>query len=51
MSLGIVVVGGLAFSLILTLFVIPPMYLMIGKNRKALPPVVLQAPTAPEGRP
>jgi hydrophobe/amphiphile efflux-1 (HAE1) family protein len=37
MPLGIVVAGGLLFALILTLFVIPVMYLMIGKNRKPLP--------------
>jgi hydrophobe/amphiphile efflux-1 (HAE1) family protein len=36
-SLGIVVVGGLLFSLLLTLFVIPVMYiLMSSKNKKAL---------------
>ncbi|MCU0608205.1 MAG: efflux RND transporter permease subunit [Chitinispirillaceae bacterium] len=34
MPLGIVVVGGLLFALIFTLFVIPAMYLMIGKNRR-----------------
>ncbi len=34
MPMGIVVAGGLLFALILTLFVIPVMYLMIGKNRK-----------------
>jgi multidrug efflux pump len=37
MPMGIVVAGGLLFALILTLFVIPTMYLMIGKNRKPLP--------------
>jgi hydrophobe/amphiphile efflux-1 (HAE1) family protein len=37
MPMGIVVAGGLLFALILTLFVIPAMYLMIGKNRKPLP--------------
>jgi multidrug efflux pump subunit AcrB len=31
--LGIVVVGGLLFSLILTLFVIPVMYVLISSNR------------------
>ncbi len=51
MPLGIVVVGGLAFSLILTLFVIPPMYLMIGKNRKPHPPVDVQIPLHSPGRP
>jgi hydrophobe/amphiphile efflux-1 (HAE1) family protein len=39
MPLGIVVAGGLLFALILTLFVIPSMYLMIGKNRKPLPEI------------
>jgi multidrug efflux pump len=34
MPLGIVVVGGLLFALILTLFVIPTMYILIAKNRK-----------------
>jgi multidrug efflux pump subunit AcrB len=34
-SLGIVVVGGLLFSLVLTLFVIPIMYIvMSSKNKK-----------------
>jgi multidrug efflux pump len=37
MPMGIVVAGGLLFALILTLFVIPVMYLMIGKNRKQQP--------------
>jgi multidrug efflux pump subunit AcrB len=37
MPMGIVVAGGLFFALILTLFVIPTMYLMLGKNRKPLP--------------
>jgi HAE1 family hydrophobic/amphiphilic exporter-1/multidrug efflux pump len=37
-GLGVVVVGGLMFSLILTLFVIPVMYLMLsGKQRSAAP--------------
>ena len=35
--LGIVVVGGLFFALILTLFVIPVMYVLIGKNKKTAP--------------
>lgn len=34
MPLGIVIVGGLVFSLILTLFVIPAMYSMISRNLK-----------------
>ena len=34
MPLGIVIVGGLTFSLILTLFVIPAMYSMISRNAK-----------------
>ena len=37
MPLGIVVVGGLSFALILTLFVIPVMYIVIGKNKKPDP--------------
>jgi multidrug efflux pump len=37
-GLGVVVVGGLMFSLILTLFVIPVMYLLLsGKKRSAAP--------------
>jgi multidrug efflux pump len=37
-GLGVVVVGGLMFSLILTLFVIPVMYLLLsGKQRSAAP--------------
>jgi len=37
-GLGVVVVGGLMFSLILTLFVIPAMYLFLsGKKRNAAP--------------
>ncbi len=37
-GLGVVVVGGLLFSLILTLFVIPVMYLLLsGKQRSAAP--------------
>jgi len=36
--LGVVVVGGLMFSLVLTLFVIPAMYLFLsGKKRSAAP--------------
>jgi hydrophobe/amphiphile efflux-1 (HAE1) family protein len=34
MPLGIVVTGGLLFALILTLFVIPVMYVLIGKTKK-----------------
>jgi hydrophobe/amphiphile efflux-1 (HAE1) family protein len=37
MPLGIVVVGGLFFALVLTLFVIPVMYVLIGKNKKTEP--------------
>ncbi|MEO5569559.1 MAG: efflux RND transporter permease subunit [Bacteroidia bacterium] len=33
-SMGIVVIGGLLFSLILTLFVIPAMYTFLSKNKK-----------------
>jgi multidrug efflux pump subunit AcrB len=33
MPLGIVVVGGLSFALVLTLFIIPVMYVLIGKNK------------------
>lgn len=34
--LGIVIVGGILFSLILTLFVIPAMYTFLSRNRKAV---------------
>ncbi|MGB7566971.1 MAG: efflux RND transporter permease subunit, partial [Chitinivibrionales bacterium] len=37
MPLGIVVVGGLFFALVLTLFIIPVMYVLIGKNKKQEP--------------
>jgi multidrug efflux pump len=33
-SMGIVVIGGLFFSLVLTLFVIPAMYTFFSKERK-----------------
>lgn len=37
-GLGVVVVGGLLFSLVLTLFVIPVMYLFLsGKKRSSAP--------------
>jgi len=36
MPLGIVIVGGLMFSLILTLFVIPAMYSMLSRNKKKI---------------
>jgi hydrophobe/amphiphile efflux-1 (HAE1) family protein len=43
MPLGIVVVGGLFFALVLTLFIIPVMYILIAKNKKLEPgaPVVV----------
>lgn len=37
MGMGIVIVGGTIFSLVLTLFVIPTMYLMWSKARKHYP--------------
>lgn len=37
MSMGIVIIGGTLFSLILTLFVIPAIYSMWSKEHKALP--------------
>jgi multidrug efflux pump subunit AcrB len=33
-GLGVVIIGGLTFSLLLTLFIIPAMYLLISKKRK-----------------
>ncbi len=42
-SMGIVVIGGLLFSLVLTLFVIPAMYTYISRERKA---VEVQEPAA-----
>jgi multidrug efflux pump len=44
MPLGIVVAGGLFFALILTLFVIPVMYVLIGKNRKPEPGAIAANP-------
>jgi multidrug efflux pump len=38
-SMGIVVIGGLFFSLVLTLFVIPTMYTFFSKEREAKTPV------------
>jgi multidrug efflux pump subunit AcrB len=35
--MGIVVIGGLFFSLVLTLFVIPAMYTFFSKERKEEP--------------
>jgi multidrug efflux pump subunit AcrB len=35
--LGLVVVGGLLFSLILTLFVIPVMYNVLSRNKSLVP--------------
>ena len=37
MSMGIVIIGGTLFSLVLTLFVIPAMYSMWSKEHKPLP--------------
>lgn len=37
MPLGIVIVGGLAFSLILTLFVIPAMYSLLSRKKSNIP--------------
>ena len=37
MPMGIVVVGGLLFSLILTLYVIPAVYTFISRDKKKLP--------------
>jgi hydrophobe/amphiphile efflux-1 (HAE1) family protein len=44
MPLGIVVVGGLFFALILTLFIIPVMYILIAKNTKQEPEVAAATP-------
>jgi multidrug efflux pump subunit AcrB len=44
MPLGIVVVGGLFFALILTLFIIPVMYILIAKNTKQEPEVDAATP-------
>jgi Cation/multidrug efflux pump len=54
MPLGIVVVGGLFFALVLTLFIIPVMYILIAKNKKLEPgaPVANLSsapPTSPAG--
>ena len=39
MSMGIVIIGGTLFSLVLTLFVIPAIYSMWSKEHKPLPEV------------
>lgn len=39
MSMGIVIIGGTLFSLILTLYVIPAVYSMWSKKHKALPEI------------
>ncbi|WP_020595882.1 efflux RND transporter permease subunit [Spirosoma panaciterrae] len=39
MSMGIVIIGGLLFSLVLTLFVIPAMYTFLSRKRKGDPSV------------
>jgi len=44
MPLGIVVVGGLFFALVLTLFIIPVMYVLIAKNIKQEPGAPVAAP-------
>lgn len=49
MPLGIVVVGGMSFSLVLTLFVIPSMYLLIAKRHKDGLAAVLADASSPEG--
>jgi hydrophobe/amphiphile efflux-1 (HAE1) family protein len=50
MPLGIVVVGGLFFALILTLFIIPVMYVLIGKNKKQEPGAAYAMPSQPLAR-
>jgi len=37
MGMGVVIVGGTMFSLVLTLFVIPAFYLMLSRNKKPHP--------------
>jgi multidrug efflux pump subunit AcrB len=38
--LGIVIIGGLMFSLVLTLFVIPAMYTFLSGKKKEIKPIV-----------
>ena len=40
MSMGIVIIGGTMFSLVLTLFVIPAIYSMWSRKHKPLPEIV-----------
>jgi hydrophobe/amphiphile efflux-1 (HAE1) family protein len=47
-SMGITVIGGLMFALVLTLFVIPAMYLYLSKEKKVLPATVPQEAAVPE---
>jgi len=49
MSMGIVVIGGLMFSLILTLFVIPAMYSYLSKPKKAIPEIPGDSKVKTEG--
>jgi multidrug efflux pump subunit AcrB len=47
MSMGIVIIGGTLFSLILTLYVIPAVYSMWSKKHKPLPEITGMAETKP----
>ncbi len=47
-SMGIVVIGGLMFSLVLTLYVIPAMYLLIKKEEKPAPDMTEKSREKPE---
>jgi multidrug efflux pump subunit AcrB len=47
MSMGIVIIGGTLFSLILTLYVIPAVYSMWSKKHKPLPEITGMAEPKP----
>jgi multidrug efflux pump len=46
MPLGIVIVGGLLFSLLLTLFVIPAMYRLLSRRKKPAEETITPSTTA-----
>lgn len=48
--LGIVIVGGIIFSLLLTLFVVPAVYSYLSSKKKGLPPELMNAEEIEEAR-
>jgi multidrug efflux pump len=47
-SMGIVVIGGLLFSLVLTMFVIPAMYTYISSTKRQTQQSSGESPTGPD---